>query len=60
MCKFATTIIIGLLSNVLASAISHFSQRILYDPLQHKEKAIPSFYVHHSPSHLFNNGQGLS
>ena len=59
MRKFAPPLFIGLLSSISASAISHFSQRILYKPFQHKEKAAPLFYVRHPQNGLLNSNQGL-
>lgn len=60
MRKFATTLVIGLLSSISASAISHLSERALYKPHPFKEKVRPSLYALQPQNHLFNSDQGLS
>jgi hypothetical protein len=60
MRKFATTLFIGLLSSVSASAISHFSQRVLYKPPQHTEKIAPPLYLLRPQNRLFNSNQASS
>ncbi len=60
MCKFATTIVIGLLSGISAYAISHARQRVRYKPLPYIKKVYPSLYVLHQQNHFLNNNQDLS
>lgn len=58
MHKFATVVLVALLSGISTSAICHFGQRLFTKSESHPQKSAQTLYVLHTWNRSIGNEQG--